>query len=247
MNNPNSFDEELKDAEANPDTSPDETEQKETVKTPDTQAIDYETKFRESAKEAQRLYAENKRLHELHEEKLRNNQSESFTQAPDTEFFPGFEELDEDARNNLVAYTNAIKKQTLDEVYKDPAIAFARTSYNEKKWEMAFSEASKEIPALSEHATDFRSKYYNPSNVPDNMAEIIKDLAKIYLFDSAKEQGAKEEAEKAKRIDLEDITGGDKSPIRASRSLEDWHRMARENPAKFASLSKEFNEDLAKE
>ena len=78
------------------------------------------------------------------------------------------------------------------------------------------------------------------------MVEVIKDLAKIYLFDSAKTLGAEEEKKRASRIDLEDVTGGDKNPPGASRSMEEWDRLARENPAKFASLSKEFNDDLAK-
>lgn len=241
MNNPNSFDDEVQDAQANPDTTQEETEQKETVTTPDAQVIDYETKFRESAREAQRLYAEKKKL----EEQL-SSQSETFNKAPDTELFDGFKDLDEDAQHNLLSFAETVRKKALDEVYKDPAIAFARTSYNEKKWETAFAEATKDIPELAEKAQDFRTKYYNPNNVPDNMSDIIKDLAKIYLFDSAKQVGAKEEAEKSQRINLEDVTGGDKTPPGASRSMEEWQRMAQENPQKFASLSKEFNEDLAK-
>lgn len=241
MNNPNSFDEEVQDAQANPDTTQEGTEQKETVTTPDAQVIDYETKFRESAKEAQRLYAEKKKL----EEQL-SNQSETFNTTPDTELFDGFKDLDEDAQHNLLSFAETVRKKALDEVYKDPAIAFARTSYNEKKWDNAFADAMKEIPELADKAQDFRTKYYNPTNVPDNMSDIIKDLAKIYLFDSAKQVGAKEEAEKSQRINLEDVTGGDKNPPSTSRSMEEWQRMAQQNPAKFASLSKEFNNDLAK-
>jgi hypothetical protein len=242
MNNPNSFDEEVQDAQANPDTTQEGTEQTVTVETPVAQVIDYETKFRESAKEAQRLYSEKKKL----EEQLANRQSETFNTTPDTELFDGFGELDEDAQRNLLSFADTVRKKALDEVYKDPAIAFARTSYNEKRWDAAFAEAVQVIPELADKAQDFRTKYYNPTNVPDNMADIIKDLAKIYLFDSAKEVGAKEEAEKSKRINLEDVTGGDKNPPSASRSMAEWQRLAQENPQKFASLSKEFNEDLAK-
>lgn len=242
MNNPNSFDEELQDAQANPEDSVEGTEQTETVNNPDTAAVDYEKKFRESAREAQRLYEENKRLKET----TVTTESENFNTTPDTEFFEGFNDLDEDAQANLIAYTNAVKKSALDEVYKDPAIAFARSTYNANKWESAFAEASKDIPGLADHAAEFKNRYYNPANVPENMTDIIKDLAKIYLFDNAKDIGAKEEAEKAARINLEDVTGGDKSAPSASRSIEDWQRMASENPAKFASLSKEFNADMAK-
>jgi len=242
MNNPNSFDEEVQDAQANPETDTQGTEQTETVETPNTEAVDYEKKFRESSKEAQRLYEENKKLRETPIE----TESENFNTEPDTEFFEGFNDLDEDAQANLLAYTNAVEKRALEKVYKDPAIAFARSSYNENKWQTSFAEASREIPDLAEHAEEFKTKFYNPANVPENMTDIIKDLAKIYLFDKAKDIGAKEESEKASRINLEDVTGGDKSAPTASRSLEDWQRMASENPAKFASLSKEFNADMAK-
>ena len=128
MSNPNSFDEEIQDAEiANPETTPEGTEQKEPVQTPDTQEIDYKVKFTESAKEAQRLYAEKKAL----EEQLNNSQQRvEITTTPDVEFFPGFEELDEEAQKNLLAYTDAVERRALDKVYKDPAIAFARSTYN---------------------------------------------------------------------------------------------------------------------
>ena len=242
MNNPNSFDEEVQDAqEANPETDSQGTEQKETVTTPDTQVIDYETKFRESAREAQRLYSEKKRL----EEELASR-SETLNTTPDTELFNGFNELDEDAQSNLLSFAEAVRKKALDDVYQDPAIAFARSSYNEKKWETAFAEATRDIPELADKAQDFKNKYYNPANVPDNMTDIIKDLAKIYLFDTAKDVGAKEEQEKAKRINLEDVTGGDKNPPSASRSMAEWQRLAQTDPQKFASLSKEFNEDMKK-
>ncbi|MCK4500485.1 hypothetical protein KAU11_08300 [Candidatus Babeliales bacterium] len=243
MDNPNSFDEEIQDANANPEIPVEGTEQTETVTIPDTQAVDYKTKFQASSAEAQRLYTE---LKELKETKVVVTESENFNPTPETVDFEGFNDLDEDAQANLVAYTNAVKKSALDEVYKDPAIAFARTSYNENKWQTSFAEASRDIPDLAGHEEEFKTKYYNPSNVPENMTDIIKDLAKIYLFDKAKDIGAKEEAEKVNRIDLEDVTGGDKVSPTSSRSIEDWQRMASANPAKFASLSKEFNEDMAK-
>ncbi len=239
MNNPNSFEEfEGQDVQTNPEPQPQGTEQAETV----TPAIDYETKFRESAKEAQRLYSEKKAL----EQKLANQPTQEFNNQTNDDFFPGFNELEEDAQNNLLAYTEAVKRKTLESVYKDPAIAFARSSYNEKKWNDSFAEASRAIPELASHAESFKTKYYNPNNVPDNMAEVIKDLAKIFLFDKAKEIGAEEEREKSQRINLEDVTAGDKNPPSASRSMEEWTRMSQTDPAKFASLSKEFNADLAK-
>ena len=59
-----------------------------------------------------------------------------------------------------------------------------------------------------------------------------------------KEIGAKESKEKESHIELERTTAGLKES-QVSRSLEDWQRMSQDNPAKFASLSKEYNSDLS--
>jgi hypothetical protein len=239
MENPNSFDQEIQDAQkANPETKVEGTEQKETVQT----AVDYETKFKESAKEAQRLYAENRKLRESHTVSTDTNLT---NQTAEEEPFFGFNELDEDSQRNLIAYTNSVTKKAREEIMRDPSIAFARTAYAESRWTSAFNAITTQFPDLTKHATDFKARYFNQNNVPDNLEEVLADLAKIYLFDKAKEIGAEEERSKSARVNLEDVTGGDKTP-KPSRSIEDWERMARENPTKFAKSSKEFNDDMEK-
>ena len=233
---PNSFDKEIENAQAN--SQPDQGTETETTANPIPEAepeIDYKTKFAESSKEALRLYEENKRL----AEELAAKGTEETPSAND--LYPGFEELDPEAQANLIAYTDMVTKRAIENVYKDPAIAFAKTTYNEAKFDKALAEVASKYPDLDK--ADFKAKYFNPNNVPDNIADIVEDMAKIHLFDKAKALGAKEEQEKANRIDLERATGGDKAPT-TSRTLEDWHRMAQENPAKFAKLSKEYNDDL---
>ena len=84
-------------------------------------AIDYQNKFSESSKEALRLYEENKKLRE--ELELKGNQQSQV--ATTDSLYPGFEELDEDSKNNLLAYTNVVKNKALEEINKNPAIAFA--------------------------------------------------------------------------------------------------------------------------
>lgn len=249
MTNPNSFDEELQDAqEANPEIEDEGTEETETPTTPDSTGIDYETKFKASAAEAQRLYEENKRLRELAEAKQAesNQERDNFNTNPTdvNELYPGFEHLDEDAQRSLLAYTNAVKKKTIEEVYKDPDLQYIKTEVKEKRWNQAFETVAKELPELQDHLIDFRARYYNPNADIDPV--VLKELAKSFLFDKAKDIGAREALERANRVNLEDIGGGDKTPQHASRSLEDWQRMARTNPAKFASLSKEYNEDLSR-
>lgn len=64
------------------------------------------------------------------------------------------------------------------------------------------------------------------------------------MFDKAKEIGAKEADDLNNRIDIERNTAGPKETL-AKRSLEDWQRMAKDNPEQFRKLSKEFNDDMA--
>ncbi len=216
------------------------TEQKETVNQSQEAApeIDYRNKFSESTKEAQRLFEENKLLNARLAE--RGNVSNDTT--PRESLYPGFEELDPEAQRNMIAYTDSIKQRTLKDIYNDPAISYAKQTYNEKKWNDAFNQVASEYPELSSSKEEFKNKYYQPNNVPENIDSILKDVSKIYLFDKAKEIGAEEQRQRANRIDVERATGGDKTPP-ASRSLEDYQRMAG-NPAEFAKHSKEFHADL---
>lgn len=204
--------------------------------------IDYQKKFSESSSEALRLYQENKALKEALE--LKDKAPEAVVVENNIDgFYPGFDELDEDAKNNLIAYTNTVTKRAKDELYKDPAIAFAKKQYNEQVWDSALNNTIQMYPELASSKEEFKSKYFNVNNVPENVGEILKDIAKIHLFDKAKEIGAKEQTEKDKLIDVERTTSGKKDPT-VSRTLEDWNRMATENPNKFRQLSKEFNEDM---
>lgn len=236
MDNPNSFEEEVQDAAiANPiETSPQGTEQAVT---------DYKTKFTFSSQEALRLKAENDRkdriIAELQADKANEFNNPTYS---DEELFPNFNELDEDAKNNLLAYTETVKRSVREDIYKDPALAFARRNYNEKKFDEALSELAAVYPGIRDNVTDFKAKYFDPSNVPENISDVLSDVAKIYLFDQAKEIGAAEERSKADRIEHDVATGGEKTPV-ARRSIQDWKYLMQTNPAKFASLSKEYDED----
>lgn len=240
--NPNSFDQEIKDAQANPSTQDQGTEPEKAEETPTPEgepSVDYQKKFAESSKEALRLYEENKKLQD---ELAAKAKVAEVPQSMDA-LYPGFEQLDEEAQKNLVNYTNVITKRTKDEIYKDPAIVHAKTMYNTSKFDQALNSVIAKFPELTKSKDEFKSKYFNPNNTPDNIESILTDLAKAHLFDKATEIGAEKERAKQGRVDLERTTGGTKTPT-TSRSLEDWLRMAVENPQKFASLSKEYNADL---
>jgi hypothetical protein len=206
------------------------------------QSVDYATKFSESSKEALRLYQENKALKEALE--LKDNKPEHQVQENTDSYYPGFESLDEDAKQNLIAYTNTVTKRAKEELLKDPAIAFAKKQYNEQVWDSALQKTLRDYPELAETKDEFKSKYFNVNNVPTNIETILKDIAKIHLYDKAKQIGAKEETEKINRVELERSTAGSKNPT-VGRSIEDWQRMAMENPAEFARHSKEYNSDLS--
>lgn len=171
--------------------------------------VDYQKKFSESAKEAQRLYEENKLLKEQFQ--ARETEHENVQNTDD--YYPGFNDLDEDAKNNLINYTNTVTRKAKEELYKDPAIAFAKKQYNERVWDSAFDNAVALYPELAESKEEFKSKYYNVNNVPENIDSILKDVAKIHLFDKAKSIGAKEESEKNSRVEIERTTAGKKTQL----------------------------------
>lgn len=232
--------------DANPQETGAETTENPTEESAETPEVDYKVKFSESSKEALRLREENKAKEEELERlrKLAEKEDDSTNYDSDSEpLYPGFENLSEEEQQNLVAYTESIKKSALDGIYKDPAIAFAKQSYNERTWDSAFDKVASEFPELKESKDEFKSKYFKADNVPSNIDSLLKDVAKIYLYDKAKDLGAQEALEKADRIDIERSSGGDKTP-KATRSLEDWNNMAQSNPAQFAKLSKQFNEDM---
>jgi hypothetical protein len=250
MSDPNTFDKEIADANANPqDPNNQGAEGKDNPINPlepTEPQVDYQKKFSESSKEALRLFEENKakdaeieRLTQLSEKGSQDLNPGEITES----LYPGFEELDAQAQENLVRFTNSVTRKAQEQILKDPAIAFSRQIYNEKKWDSAFEKVTSKYPELKDSKDDFKAKYFKASNVPDNIENILDDVSKIYLFDKAKEIGIRETEEKNKRVDLERTTGGDKE-VSASRSLQDWERMAQENPAKFARLSKEYHSDL---
>jgi hypothetical protein len=199
------------------------------------------TKFSESSKEALRLLEENKRLAAEAEELKKKNELGNTDSTTDA-LYPGFETLSEVEQENLLAYTNSIKKNVRDELYKDPAIAYSKKVYAETKWNEAFNEVASEFPQIKDDA-DFKQKYFNAGNVPDNIKDILKDLAKVHLFDKSRDLGAQDAIEKAGRYEIERAGGGDKTPT-ASRSLQDWHKMAQDNPSEFAKRANEYKADL---
>lgn len=197
-------------------------------------------KFTESQKEALRLIEENKKLQQELEAKKESGVSYDDDLG---DVYPGFEDLPEEEQRNLRNYTQGLKKQVIGEIYKDPAIVSAKEQANERAWDAAFQEVQSEIPEVKD-VSDFKSKYFNKSNVPTNIKDILTQLAKSELFDKARDLGAKQAQEQAGRIEIERAGGGDKTPT-TSRTMEDWQRLAQSNPAKFAQMSKEYNEDLA--
>lgn len=223
------------------------TEQKETVIT-EHESVDYREKFINSAKGAQALLDEKKKL-EARIAQLESNPKAGNdvlpTHSVNTEIlYPGFENLDPEAQENILRYTEAVVSKSEQQILSRPSIAFAEKTYNESKWDAAFSETVAKFPELKEAKGDFKSKYFNAKNVPDNISDILETMAKSYLFDHARDIGAAQAREVAERVQLEDPTGGDKTPS-VHRSLEDWQRLAQQNPAKFAAMKKDYEADLA--
>ncbi len=163
----------------------------------------------------------------------------------DEELFPGHKDLDDEAKENLETYTKNLTENVLKEVNKNPAIAFAQRLANESKFDKALNVIIGQYPDLANSKDEFKSKYFNPNNTPDNIEKILGDTVKIHLYDRAKDHGAEEERKRNEtRIDQERANGGNNEVVVSNRTMEDWERMARTDPQKFANLSKEYEEDM---
>lgn len=200
--------------------------------------IDYKKKFSESTTENQRIRAENERIAAENARLMR----ELGDRTPSDDRDPGADPDGED--ENVVAFTDHVVQKAKSELEKDPAIALARRTYNEKTFDDALSSVIEQHPELATTKSEFKEKYFQANNVPANIKDLLGDLAKIWLFDKAKQMGAEEERAKQNRLDTERITGGDRTQ-RTKRTLEEWHRIAQANPAKFATMKKEYEADLA--
>jgi hypothetical protein len=158
---------------------------------------------------------------------------------------PNFDLLDADTQTNLRAIFRTMEARVVSMLNKDPGVALARQTFNGQKWDDAFNRIA---PMFGEDLTkekeNFKSKYFQPNNVPDNIEEILTQLAKSYLFDTARERGASEEREKQARIDLERGGGGPKAP-QSGMSIDDWEHLRKTNPRAFAARSKEYNAQVA--
>lgn len=158
---------------------------------------------------------------------------------------PNFELLDDDTQANLRAIFGAMNSQLDRRLNSDPGVVYGRQVVNEQKWDRAFEAIA---PAFGQDLiaakADFKSKYFQKDNVPDNIQEILTTLAKSYLYDTAAERGAQQARELDERIDPERGQGGPKIPT-PSMSIDDWERLRLNNPKEFARRSKEFNEAMS--
>ena len=208
------------------------------------ESIDYKVKFGESSKEALRLLEETREKDRIIAELQANyDRGASHDQTMES-LYPGFEQLDAEAQANIIAFSEGITKKVREEFSQDPAIAYSRKTYNENVWDNAFNTVLNKYPELADSKEEFKSKYFNANNVPSNIESILDDVAKIHLFDKAKEIGAKDEQSRQSRVETERATGGDRT-VSAGRTLEEWNRLAMENPSEFAAQSSKYNEDLA--
>lgn len=154
---------------------------------------------------------------------------------------PNFDILDPDTQANLRGIFRGVDAKIRGALSNDPGVAFARQTYNENKWETAFNSILPQFgEPLAKAKADFKSKYFQPNNVPDNITELLITFAKSYLFDHAKEAGAQEERDKAARIDPLRGNGGPKEPT-SGMTIDDWEHLRTTNPKAFAARSAEYN------
>lgn len=156
---------------------------------------------------------------------------------------PNFDILDPETQAVLRAIFNRMDARLDKRFNSDPGLAFARRTVNERNWDLAFEKVAAEFPDLAADKAAFKAKYFQANNVPENIAEILAQLAKVHLFDRARTIGAEDEAAKAKRIDLE-AGGGRQVADPTAMTIDDWERLRTKNPKEFARRSAEFNAAL---
>ena len=98
-------------------------------------------------------------------------------------------------------------------------------------WQEQFSQIVKAFPQIVEREEDF--KQFIGDELPS------EKLAKAFLYEEAKEIGAKEEKERTEKSGLEKGTGGEKTPLLPKRTLEDLARLRIEDPKKYFQLIRE--------
>jgi len=158
---------------------------------------------------------------------------------------PDFEFLDASTQASLKGMFMAMDKRVSNALNNDVGVAMARKTFNTQKWEEAFNNVSAQFGGdLVSVKNEFKAKYFNPTvAVPSNIEQILTDLAKAFLYDTAKERGAKEALDDAGRVSLERSNGGIKEAP-SGMSIDDWERLRKTNPLEFARRSKEFNDAL---
>lgn len=208
---------------------------------------DYKVKFSESSREAQRLLEEKKRLLKEKEE-LQARLDKKNNQDGDEPLFEGFQSLPEEDQRNMIEYTKSIKESVMNDVVNNPVFLDAQKRQNELKWDQAFASVSTAFPDITEHKSEFKSKYYNQDNVPDNIDVILLDLTKSFLFDKAQEIGMRKAQEMQGRVEIphsQSGSGGQEEETSTHKTLEEWNTLMKTDQKEFLRLQDQFNEDMA--
>ena len=177
------------------------------------------TKFSASSKEALRLLEENKHLRA----KLEGNiSSEPPSDEEAAKVVPDYDLLSP-AEQHLQKEQIMLKRR----LAKLGEVVHSQTTQlnHEKK----FNELSVKYPSLKK---DVFVEFCNGREPTENMA-------KAFLFDQAKELGAREEAEKRARQGLESGSGGERKPAPKGLTDEEKEEMRVKDPVRYGRLIRE--------
>jgi len=109
------------------------------------------------------------------------------------------------------------------------------SSLSKQEREDSLTKTLKEYPQLKESEEDFR----NFCSQADNAGAGVAALAKAFLYEQAKEEGAREEREKAEQVGLETATGGDREPPQEGYTEEEIAQIKLSDPKRYERLIKE--------
>ena len=203
--------------EVTPEASPEAEEVETPAQEPQPPQVDYQKKFKESAREAQ-IIAEKAKQAQARLQHLTSNNTPTEDELRQAYLnWDLMNDVEKDVYRRL--FVSEKKNARLEHTVLD--------WLEQQQWEKDFSAVLKSNPALREKEEDFKTYCYKPThkNVP------LDVLVKSFLFEIKEDAPAP-----ASRPTLQRGSGGPKPEVKTKLSAEDADLIRRTDPKKFRDL-----------
>ncbi len=219
----------------------------------DTKAAYYKEQYDNSTRGFQKFKTDKEReietlrqstsFEDLSKSDLQNKAQQAENLSDFKDLVPNYDQYSPEDQDSLKVFYNNMRQSIRGEFEKDPAIRYARESYNERKFDQAFDRIADKYPDIKNSREEFKRANFKPNNVPDNIENILDTLAKSHLYEKSRDIGAEEERKRQTRVNLEPPTGGEKTP-KVGMTSDDWEHLAQTNPQEFARRGQEYDEQF---